>query len=95
MRLQGAMGGDDLVVLAVATGRNQPAAIDRFFAEAAITRLPILLDPKSALAREMGVAGLPVTVLLDREGREVARMIGEADWNSAEARQVLAVLAAR
>jgi thiol-disulfide isomerase/thioredoxin len=92
--LQGAMEAD-VAVVTVATGRNQPAAIDRFFAEAAITRLPILLDPKSALAREMGVAGLPVTVLLDREGREVARMIGEADWNSDEARQVLAALAAR
>ncbi|MFN3293645.1 MAG: TlpA family protein disulfide reductase [Gemmobacter sp.] len=85
----------DVAVVAVATGRNPPAAIDKFRAEAGIVNLPVLLDPKSALAREMGVVGLPVTVLLDREGREVARLIGEADWNGAEARAVLAHLAAR
>lgn len=85
----------EVAVVPVATGRNPPPSIDKFFADAAITHLPVLLDPKSALAREMGVVGLPVTVVLDREGREVARMIGEADWNSAEARAMLGVLAAR
>ncbi|MDP2086549.1 MAG: TlpA disulfide reductase family protein [Gemmobacter sp.] len=85
----------DVEVVTVATGRNMPAAIDKFFADAGIVRLPILLDPKSALAREMGVVGLPVTVVLDREGREVARMIGEADWMTAEARAMLAAVAAR
>jgi thiol-disulfide isomerase/thioredoxin len=85
----------DVAVLAVATGRNPPAAIDRFRAEAGIVNLPLLLDPKAALAREMGVIGLPVTVLLDRDGNEVARLIGEADWSGAEARAVLAHLAAR
>jgi thiol-disulfide isomerase/thioredoxin len=92
--LQGAME-PDVAVVTVATGRNQPAAIDRFFAEVGVTRLPVLLDPKSALAREMGVAGLPVTVLLDRQGQEVARLIGEADWNAPEAQAVLTALAAR
>jgi hypothetical protein len=43
----------------------------------------------------MGVAGLPVTVLLDRQGQEVARLIGEADWNAPEAQAVLTALAAR
>jgi len=92
--LQGAMAAD-VAVVTVATGRNQPAAIDKFFADARITHLPVLLDPKSALAREMGVVGLPVTVVLNREGLEVARMIGEADWSSAEARAMLTALAAR
>lgn len=85
----------DVAVLAVATGRNLRPAIDKFYGETGVDNLPVLLDPKSALARAMGVVGLPVTVVLDKEGREVARMIGEADWASAEARAVLADLAAR
>ena len=96
--LQGGMGGEDLVVLAVATGRNMVPAIEKFYTEAGIVNLPIYLDGRGQigpLARSFGVAGLPVTVVLDREGREVARLTGEADWNSEAARAMLAVLVAR
>ncbi|WP_050528049.1 TlpA disulfide reductase family protein [Pseudorhodobacter aquimaris] len=79
-------------VVTVATGRNPPPAIERFFAEIGVENLPALLDPKSALARKMGVLGLPVTVILDPEGQEVARMIGDAEWDSADARAMLAAL---
>lgn len=92
--LQAALA-EDVAVVTVATGRNLLPAIDKFYAEAGIVNLPILLDPKSGLARGMGVVGLPVTVVLDREGREVARMIGEADWNTAEAHRILEAVAAR
>ncbi len=87
--LQEALGGEDFRVLTIATGRNTPAAIDRFFAEAGVENLPVLLDPRSTLAREMAVFGLPTTVLLDRDGREIARLTGDADWASDSALAVL------
>lgn len=92
--LQGEMGGDDLAVVTVAAGRNAPAAIDRFFAEAGIAHLPRLRDPSATFSRAMGVLGLPVTVILNPEGQEVARLVGEADWNSDSARAILAALIA-
>jgi hypothetical protein len=67
-------------VVTVATGRNSPQGIRRFFEETGVENLPILLDPRQDLSREMGVFGLPVTVLIDAEGQEIARMVGEADW---------------
>ncbi len=93
-RLQGEMGGDDFQVLTVATGRNAPEKIDRFFAETGVQNLPVLLDPKQQLSREMAVVGLPVTVLIDRDGNEVARLLGEADWSGEAAREVIAQLTA-
>ena len=92
--LQATLGGDDFQVLTVAAGRNPPPAIDRFFEEEGITHLPRLLDPRQQLARAFGVAGLPVTVLIDREGREVARLIGDADWNSPAAHSAIGQLIA-
>ena len=80
--LQKARGGDRFAVLTVASGRNTEAAITRFFAEAGVSALPTLTDPQMALARSMGVLAMPVTVLIDAEGREVARMTGDADWSS-------------
>ena len=91
-RLQVAM--PDIAVLPVATGRNAVTSITKFFAEAGVTGLPILRDPKSILAREMAVMGLPVTVILDPQGREVARLIGDAEWDSPTALAVLRALMA-
>ena len=89
-RLQGAM--PDLSVVAVATGPNPVAALKRFLDAAGVSALTVWRDPNSALARQMGVLGLPVTVLLSADGVEVARLIGGAEWDSAEAQAVLAAL---
>ena len=90
-RLQTAM--PEIAVVPVATGRNAVAGIKRFFEEAGVTSLPILRDPQSTLAREMSVLGLPVTVILNPDGQEVARLIGDAEWDSASAKAILAALA--
>jgi thiol-disulfide isomerase/thioredoxin len=91
-RLQAAMPG--LAVVPVATGRNAVEGIERFFAEAEVKNLPILRDPKSQLSRALGVIGLPVTVILNPEGQEVARLIGDAEWDSDSAKAVLAAMMA-
>ncbi len=83
-----------IAVVPVATGRNAVAGIERFFAEVGIAHLPILRDPTSELARGMAVIGLPVTLILNPEGQEVARLIGDAEWDSASAKAILAALAA-
>ena len=68
------MGGEGFQVMTIATGRNRLSGIHKFYAQAEVTNLPILLDPKGKLATRMGALGLPVTVLLDREGREISRL---------------------
>jgi thiol-disulfide isomerase/thioredoxin len=89
-RLQAAF--PDLAVLPVATGRNPPEAITRFYTEASITQLPILRDTTSGFARGMGVLGLPVTIIIDPSGNEVARLIGDAEWDSPAALSVIDAL---
>lgn len=91
-RLQTAM--PEIAVVPVATGRNSVVGIQKFFAEAGVTGLPILRDPKSELARAMGVLGLPVTLILDPQGREVARLIGDAEWDAPEALAALGQITA-
>ncbi|PVA09365.1 thioredoxin [Pelagivirga sediminicola] len=90
--LQTEFGGDDFEVLTLATGRNPVPAIEGFFDEIGVTNLPAHRDPKQAVAREMGVLGLPITVILDPVGREVARMQGDAHWSSDSAKAMIAGL---
>lgn len=92
--LQAALGGDDFAVVPVATGRNPLPAITRFFDEIDVMGLPILRDPTQAMSRGMGVLGLPVTVILNPEGQEIARMTGDADWAGDSALAILRALIA-
>lgn len=90
--LQSELGGDDFKVVTLAALQNPPAAMKSFFDERGIDNLPLHRDPKNAVGRDMGVFGLPVTVILDPEGREIGRLQGEADWSSENALQVLRAL---
>jgi thiol-disulfide isomerase/thioredoxin len=90
--LQTKYGGDDFMVLTLATGRNTPAGIKKMFRDLGITNLPGHLDPKQRVARDMAVLGLPVSVILDPKGREIARMTGDADWSSDSAQAIIAKL---
>ncbi|AHD10886.1 disulfide interchange protein tlpA-like protein [Phaeobacter gallaeciensis] len=92
--LQEEFGGDDFEVLTLATGRNSPAGIQKFFDDTGITNLPRHQDPRQAVAREMAVLGLPITVLLNREGEEIARLRGDAEWNSDSAKTIIRALIA-
>ena len=93
--LQAEFGGDDFEVVTIATGRNPPPAMKTFFQEIEVDNLPLYRDPRSALAREMGVLGLPITVILNPEGEEVARMRGDANWASDNAKDILRTILGR
>ena len=92
--LQEEFGGEEFQVVTVATGRNSPGAMERFFDEIGVGNLPLHRDPQLQFARGMGVLGLPVTVVLDPEGQEIARMQGDADWASDSARAIVSALIA-
>jgi thiol-disulfide isomerase/thioredoxin len=92
--LQAELGGDAFEVVTIATGRNPPQAMQRFFEEIGVDNLPLHMDPKQALAREMAVMGLPITVILNPEGQEIARMRGDADWSSDSAKAIVSALIA-
>ncbi len=91
--LQTEMAEAPVEVVTVATGRNSPQGIARFFDEIGVENLPQHRDPGQDLARAMAILGLPITVILDPEGREVARLRGDAHWDSESAIAILEALA--
>ena len=93
--LQTEFSGDSFEVVTIATGRNNPAGIVRFFQDIGIDNLPRHQDPKQKLAAQMGIFGLPITVLLNSDGQEVARLRGDAHWNSDSAKAIIAHMIAQ
>lgn len=84
LRLHKARGGAEFTVLAVSQDLKGWPAITPFLARLGLDALPVLHDPKGALARGFGIQGLPTTILLGRDGREVGRLTGIAEWDRRE-----------
>jgi thiol-disulfide isomerase/thioredoxin len=93
--VQETLGGADLIVLTVATGPNPPAKIAEFFETIGVSNLPAHRDPRQSLARAMNILGLPVTAILDRDGAEIARLLGDANWHSDSALAILRAVIAQ
>jgi thiol-disulfide isomerase/thioredoxin len=54
-----------------------PLAVRQFLEERGLEAQWVLLDPETRLSQALGVQGLPTTFFFDREGRLVARHLGE------------------
>lgn len=83
-RLQAKLGGPDFEVLALSIDREGIPAITKFFGEVGVKHLTMYLDSSAKAAPVLGAVGLPTTLLIDREGREIGRLVGPAEWHSAE-----------
>ena len=84
-----AMAGDDLAVVAISTDRGSPDKPRGWLEANGIDALAFYHDPSNRAARAVNLLGQPTTLILDREGREIARFQGEADWASEDARALL------
>ena len=86
--LQAKLGGDNFEVIAISEDRLMQD-VKIFYQEYNIKNLPIYMDEKFAVVTQLYVKdypkGLPITILYDRQGREIFRLSGGFDWVSDEA----------
>jgi hypothetical protein len=81
-RLQAKLGSDKFTVLAVSMDRTGPEAPAAFLTKAGIAHLPLYNDATMDTGSQLKAEGLPMSVVLDKDGREVARLLGAAEWDS-------------
>ncbi len=90
-RLQSELGGDDLEVVALAVDRGDIGKIIGFYEEVGLSHLAIYHDKTAKVGRTVRAPGLPTTLIIDREGHEIGRVLGDAEWDGEE---VIALLKA-
>jgi thiol-disulfide isomerase/thioredoxin len=83
-RLQASLGGADFEVVALSLDQQGRALAPRFFSEMGIKALKVYVDSSAQAASKLGAVGVPTTLLVDREGREIARRAGPAKWDAPE-----------
>jgi len=69
-----------ILVLPLSSDRGGAEVVRKFYRAHGIEALPIWLDPKGEAAQAWGARGLPTTLIIDRQGREVGRLEGAVDW---------------
>lgn len=83
--LQKQMGSSDFEVVAVSVDRKGAEASSAFLIENGVTDLNLYVDKSAQILDDAQAIGLPTTLLIDRQGREIGRMAGPAKWTDPEA----------
>lgn len=80
-----ALGADAITILAVSEDRGGRSEVEKFASRHAdIAPILSYLDPNRQGARTLGITIVPTTLLIDRQGREIGRLTGGADWCAPE-----------
>ena len=79
-RLQQQLGGPSFEVVTLSIDSGGLPVVQAFFSQIGIRHLRPYMDSSHAGAALVG-AGIPLTLLIDRDGREVARKLGPATWD--------------
>ena len=82
--LQAAFDPGELRVVALAVDRAGFDALEAFLAEVDALGLELVRDAGGDAARALDAPGLPLTLIVDRAGRERFRHAGYADWSTPE-----------
>ncbi len=77
-------------VLTVSQDSGKPEEVAKFLKDRGVTLLEPWLDPANDLIAQYGAGTLPTSVLYDAAGREVWRITGPREWNSADTAALLA-----
>jgi thiol-disulfide isomerase/thioredoxin len=83
--VQKQLGSKDFEVVALSVDRKGLEASAAFLKETGANSLGLYIDETTTSLNMLQALGLPVTLLIDRKGREIGRLLGPAEWNSAEA----------
>ena len=88
-RLQAELGSDKFEVVAVSVDKTGVDGAKKFLDQIKVNNLGVFADPSIKLGTELKAIGMPATILIDRESREVGRLVGPAEWDSADAKRLI------
>lgn len=88
-RLQQELGSDTFEVVALAVDRTGLEAARKFLDEIGVKALKLYADPTTRAGSALRAIGMPTTILIDAQGREIGRLPGPAEWDSEAAKGLL------
>ena len=83
-RLEGDMGGVKVQVVALSSDVEPLPLLRRFWVNRGIKHLRIYSDTRGSFSKAANVNGMPTTLLIDEQGREIGRIRGIVEWDGAK-----------
>ena len=71
---------DKILIFPINLEKPNKKKTTKFFKDLEILNLNIFYDPEFKLAKKFKMRGLPTTILIDKNGREFGRIIGEFNF---------------
>ncbi|MDO9383953.1 MAG: TlpA disulfide reductase family protein [Hyphomicrobiaceae bacterium] len=88
-RLQAALGSDKFEVVALSLDKDGVDKARKFLGEIKVSHLNFYIDPTGREGFNLKPVGLPTTLLIDANGREIGRLAGPAEWDSEAAKALI------
>ncbi len=88
-RLDASIDDIPFEVVAISLDRGGAATVEPFLAEIGVEGLALYFDESGRTLGAVAARGLPTSILVDPQGREVGRLEGAAEWDRPEARALI------
>ena len=75
---------NNLKIFPINIGQENILKAEKFYKELNIKNLNIYFDPTVILAKKFSLRGIPTTILINKQGKEFARILGEVDFENEE-----------
>ncbi|MDA9665547.1 TlpA family protein disulfide reductase [Candidatus Pelagibacter sp.] len=80
-RLQVNKNLSNLKIFAINISQENKKKVDSFFEDLNIENLDPYFDAPTTLAKTFSLRGVPTSILIDKDGKEFARIMGSIDFN--------------
>jgi thiol-disulfide isomerase/thioredoxin len=88
-RIAATHGAKGLAVLTISQDNQGMKAVKPFFEKHKLPNLKGYADPENRLGFHYATGQLPTTIVYDAQGKEMVRVVGAMDWESAEGRALI------
>ncbi|MGI9382614.1 MAG: thiol:disulfide interchange protein TlpA [Methyloligellaceae bacterium] len=88
-KLKADLGGEDFDVVAISIDRGGFDKPRAFLKQIKVGHLKLYNEPSGKIGPKLKAFGMPTTLLIDRNGKEIGRLIGPAEWHSEDAVKLL------
>lgn len=88
-RLAAERADGEVEVLAISIDRDAPQVVPEFFEVNGITSLEPYAEPTMKIFQTLKARGLPVTLIIDRDGNEAVRVTGPLEWDGPQAAMLI------
>ncbi|MEG6507857.1 TlpA disulfide reductase family protein [Methyloligella sp. 2.7D] len=88
-KLEAELGGDDFQVVAMNIDRGGAGKAKDFLKEVGADHIALYRDPSGKLFSQLRAVGMPTTLLVNAQGKEIGRLVGPAEWDSDDAVRLL------